>query len=68
MKENRPKLNLARIDTGENGERVDYHETDLGFRHRLDSLIPPDMAGRIHQILKDKLSDEPDDSAEAVNM
>lgn len=68
MKNDKPKLDLAHVDTGENGERVDYHETDLGFRHRLDSLVPPEMAARVQKILSKKLTVEDDDSAEAVNM
>ncbi|MDP8244080.1 MAG: hypothetical protein P9L94_08375 [Candidatus Hinthialibacter antarcticus] len=68
MTKERLRLNLAKIDTGENGERVDYHEADVGFRRRLDALIPSDMADRVQKILKSKLSDEDDESAEAVNM
>lgn len=68
MKEHRPKPDLAHVDTGENGERVDYHETDLGFRHRLDSLVPPEMAARIQKILTEKFTVEDDDSSEAVNI
>lgn len=68
MEKERLRLKLAKIDTGENGERVDYHEADAGFRRRLDALVPPDMADRIQKILSEKLKVDDDDSAEAVNM
>lgn len=61
---------LKRLDTGEDGERVDYHETDLDFRKRLDSFVPTDLASRIKQVLSDRLKkqDDDDDSQKAVNM
>ncbi|MBI1389826.1 MAG: hypothetical protein GC154_15410 [bacterium] len=64
------KKQLEELDTGRSGERVDYHEADLGFRHRLESLVPNDLADRVRKVLAERLKQQMDDpeEPEAVNL
>lgn len=46
-------------------ETVDYEESDLNFRTRMESMIPNQMAERIQKILSER-KNSGDSDAEAV--
>lgn len=47
-------------------ETVDYEESDLNFRSRMESMVPSQMAERIQKVLSERKRNGRDVDSEAV--